>query len=182
MRRPYCLTLARPTSSSPRGTSVPRRRFPLGVRCCVLRVSGAFPKRETRNPNVTGGANDMVDWLDRVRIIHLSGVIVNRVTGLNLEQMQFNPLCPLCLCGVFPTTGTRRRQSMPAPWLPAAVDVNKTRRFTPLCPLCLYGASSITGSAEVRLARQDSPLFPTTHQTLAIMLLCVTCYLPSLSC
>ena len=50
----------------------------ISARRSVLRVSGAFPKRETRNPNVTGGANDMVDWLDRKRIIHLLRVAVNR--------------------------------------------------------------------------------------------------------
>lgn len=73
-----------PHTSPPDAVSYPRRhlsrqrRFPLGVRCCVLRVSGAFPKRETRNPNVTGGANDPVDWLNRMRIIHLIRGNVNR--------------------------------------------------------------------------------------------------------
>lgn len=52
----------------------------------MLRVSGAFPKCETRNPNVTGGANDMVDWLNRKCIIHLLQGAVNRLLRRGLQN------------------------------------------------------------------------------------------------
>jgi hypothetical protein len=43
-------------------------RFVFGVACCA--VPGAFPGRETRHQNVTGGPNTVADWLDRGGIIH----------------------------------------------------------------------------------------------------------------
>lgn len=39
-------------------------RFVFGVACCA--VPGAFPGRETRHQNVTGGSKPTVDWHDRV--------------------------------------------------------------------------------------------------------------------
>jgi hypothetical protein len=43
-------------------------RFVFGVACCA--VPGAFPGRETRHQNVTGGSITVADWLDRGGIIH----------------------------------------------------------------------------------------------------------------
>ena len=62
-----------------RGVNSDRRdddiRFVFGVACCA--VPGAFPERETRHQNVTGGASTMADWLSRGCIIHPLSVRVN---------------------------------------------------------------------------------------------------------
>ena len=68
----YCLTVAHPAPlvlSRALPTLVSNYddgdiRFVFGVACCA--VPGAFPGRETRHQNVTGGSKPTVDWHDRL--------------------------------------------------------------------------------------------------------------------